>query len=881
MLCFIKTKFYKKELFVRFMLYFNNSLRNKIGGEKSYLYFFKVLILFFFFILSLDLAFSQLDIYSQDGNMIDYYSFNSPNIKIKTDIDKSNFSIKYFEKDSLREKFFDLSKCGDYFCGEFNVIDLSQDYFVKLVNVSVGSEKKVIRADFQKPVLSYNYSVKKDKLNILMNCTDELSQIKSIKVYQNDSVIGNFNYDFSDRKEELKLNKTFLVKEGSYKIKIFCEDFVKNSFDYFFNIEVNDYQKPEIKINSIEKSEGNLKIDFEAKDKNKIKKYEIVKDNYVVTENINKNSFKVNTLFPYYKRFVIRVIDEFDNVKELDYSLDEYDIELRESTDNQDKIFIDTSADECFIQKINSERINEDLKEKSGDFYYDLDSKSTKSFSIEGFCKKRGYKKDFDLDFFLDLDSPRKSSVDLYANLDGSVKVSWSKSEDDQSKVIYYLYRDSDKVYSGSSLNFKDNSVSFPNEYEYYIVVRDKAGNEVKSSKEQIVPKDVSTFIKLDKTYYKVSDQSVLKINLGLEKGSVLRIRSFVNDELLDVRVENVSGSNFVYSYKPVLGDNILEFHSQDLRGNELTRKVRIFFENLSESQLGDVVEQEFIVPAQSSSDNVDDLKDVDLDNLSDENRSGGVDFSFVNGKGGFWFTFLVSVVFIFIFVFFFYNLFFVDSLQVAKSKDRIFEKEIRRIKDRRIEKQSVLREQKSREKMFKQSTKEKTALTKSKLKDLNKSRGKVDFSFLSEKNCNRAEKKVFDDKSNLSRLEGEENSRVVKKIDKEDVVKQVLQGEPSLELKVKESSRGVDKKSLFEDDYFQKQKRGWKKKIDYLMPKVHKQESLEDEIEQVDKEVEKQSVERARKEIVRGFLDSFKTKNTDYLKSEKERQVQKDSEEF
>ncbi|MGI6084454.1 MAG: trypsin-like peptidase domain-containing protein, partial [Acetivibrionales bacterium] len=71
-----------------------------------------------------------------------------------------------------------------------------------------------------------------------------------------------------------------------------------------------------------------------------------------------------------------------------------------------------------------------------------------------------------------------------------SVELAWSESYDDVGVDVYRLYRNSDVLAKIRKTEYKDDEVEIGEEYEYYVVAYDEAGNRSSKSVKQVVKID-------------------------------------------------------------------------------------------------------------------------------------------------------------------------------------------------------------------------------------------------------------------------------------------------------------------------------------------------------------------------------------------------------
>ena len=120
----------------------------------------------------------------------------------------------------------------------------------------------------------------------------------------------------------------------------------------------------------------------------------------------------------------------------------------------------------------------------------------------------------------------------------------WIGGVDNSSQVVFNLFRDSKKIYTGSKSNYVDKEVEYPNVYEYYIEAVDEANNYVKRNSVEEIPKKVKINFEINLKKDQKVTNSNFTINMKVEENSNLSL--FIKNQksiLYEKSFDNTTGN--------------------------------------------------------------------------------------------------------------------------------------------------------------------------------------------------------------------------------------------------------------------------------------------------------------------------------------------------
>ncbi len=830
----------------------------------------KVIVIFSLYFISFFSVFGYINTYNLEGEKTDYFSLNNPEVKLETDLNYTKVNISYVLDNLTYSNIYDLVNCenkNNIFCSQFSFIDFldienSTFHGSLSFNISVENESKEIYLDLLKPNLNYNKTINRNNLMLNIKLNDNFSDIMNLEIFINNSLNKSIN---KSGLKKLNSNYYYITNltfnKGTYNIKLKAEDLAGNYKEVCFDVEIEDFTPPEIILNFVEVGEKTLLINFKAIDDNKVFFYKVVQGSYKVSEDTNESSITKEVALTSLDDFYIYVEDENRNNKTLYYNYEDFSIVLKEDYGNKNEIELKTTADNCFLETLNNNYINESFK-SNNDFYISFDDTSTGGKVIKGFCTKNKLKKYFTLSYFLDKDKPKEIELNATKTDDGFIILKWTESEDNESEIVYKLYRNNKKIYSGSKLKYEDRDVFYPNEYEYVVKVFDKADNFVVSNKINIVPKDVSAILFVDNTSYLVNTDEEIKIRIKTEKDATLYIEEYVNNTLMNKSKINLNENYYNLNYKPRLGKNKILLRVEDNSGNVKEEEIFITFipEVLSKNE--ESKEDEIYL-------NKIEAAKINLSkNLISNNNLTNVEKNNLEKKSLLWkifkfFLLIILLIFVlgFVFILFknrdeYFNKKKGKGLPKFNFKNVSFNREIQKIQERRL-RELKRKEEERKKKELKKKEKEKekrlTEYSKEKLKDLKNRRNlKLDLQ----------KKKVVKKKKNVLSFDFFSSIKRKKKDDLEGIVLEENSKEKKNE-KVKQTVKNLD---FLNSSYFEKARRGWDNPRDY----IYKEEKKEKKNEEDEKKPNLESNSNNKEEVKNKKSDKKKRSIFSFLRKKR-----------
>ncbi len=93
------------------------------------------------------------------------------------------------------------------------------------------------------------------------------------------------------------------------------------------------------------------------------------------------------------------------------------------------------------------------------------------------------------------------------------------------------------------------------------------------------IKKDTLPEISAEKSFYTVNtDDRNIKIKLSVQKGNKLFVNTFYKDELINSEEFDINKENFIYEYKPLIGESVIKFKLVDKNNNVKTEEVTVSY---------------------------------------------------------------------------------------------------------------------------------------------------------------------------------------------------------------------------------------------------------------------------------------------------------------
>ena len=91
--------------------------------------------------------------------------------------------------------------------------------------------------------------------------------------------------------------------------------------------------------------------------------------------------------------------------------------------------------------------------------------------------------------------------------------------------------------------------------------------------------KDTLPEISAEKSFYTVNtDDRNIKIKLSVQKGNKLFVNTFYKDELINSEEFDINKEDFIYEYKPLIGESVIKFKLVDKNNNVKTEEVTVSY---------------------------------------------------------------------------------------------------------------------------------------------------------------------------------------------------------------------------------------------------------------------------------------------------------------
>ncbi|MCA9496052.1 MAG: hypothetical protein KC589_03855 [Nanoarchaeota archaeon] len=499
----------------------------------------KKLILIFAFLLSFQICFS-FDLLNSKGEGQNYFSPGEPLVFVKTSNNYTNYSVKYILPGENISQVYNLTSCGDNFCGDFSLLDLINTENGSFsgsnsFNIILGNEEQTIYFDFKKPdfeLLNWSFDKINKKLNFNFTYSDNFLKIKYLNFY----IKNSSNLVFISNLNNMSKYSYNIENEGELELVFKIEDLAGNINEIEKNIFIDDFFNPKIINAKLILQNGNYQLEFEIKDKN-LSRYEINQGSTLLSENIQGTSLYKKVNLPFNSGIInFKVLDGKLNQINKTFDLSSKIKNNYKSKYSSQKNFeFESSADFCILTKINGENIDKNFSKNTNKFNVELNINSEKTYILNYYCEDPSIREYFESEFIFDNTKP--SPLELFAEKtdDGDIDLRWTQSSDSNTDIIYTLFRNGGDVYSGLKLDFSDTKVSYPKNYTYYVRVSDLAGNSLDSNEITLIPNKIYVELETNLDTESTVLFSNYEFELKTDPGSKV-----------DIKVKN--GGNIIYS---------------------------------------------------------------------------------------------------------------------------------------------------------------------------------------------------------------------------------------------------------------------------------------------------------------------------------------------
>ena len=548
----------------------------------------KKILLFLLGLLLINSVFSFTVKNIQNGET-EFFSLQSSLVKVETQSNLSNLSVKFDLLGNQEERNFSFLNCGALRCLEFELVDLMQQQNNSFLSSNtfeliLGNESKTIFLDIVKPNMTLNSNLINQTnmtLNLNFSFNDDLSGIKKVDLFEK----NNGNLLFVTSLTNRSIYNLSLKKPGNLTLLFRIEDRAGNINEIEHDFLINDIFLPKIDYMYLEKKESQYLLSFKILDDN-LHQYRMGQDGIYLSEDISGSEFEKKVIIPFSSGLVkFEVEDTSGNkiVEEIDLNLN-IDVRNLQAFVKSDTFSFTSNADSCILTKLDGNSRNNDFNKNSNSFSLDLGVSNNKEYEIEFLCERNFFRETFSHKFILDTKKPTKSDLSFEARDNGDIYLSWTQSTDENSFVEYTLYRDNKKIYTGNRLNYLDSQGSYPNEYTYYIESSDRAGNIEISNKVNVIPKKDSVFLHtlLPKTLTQNELNYSLFISTDIFADVIVKVNN--NDSVIFQReFKKISNRDLEVELDLKLGVNKVEVLVEDEFGNKNSKISSIIVEKKPE----------------------------------------------------------------------------------------------------------------------------------------------------------------------------------------------------------------------------------------------------------------------------------------------------------
>ncbi len=271
-----------------------------------------------------------------------------------------------------------------------------------------------------------------------------------------------------------------------------------------------------------------------------------------------------------FEDLTFKVYDEEGNFAEKTFLVDNAPSVLSLTHYISHRVFSLTStASECRLTEFEGDVKDVSFTLQNTTWYLPLDISEEGNYSLHFFCEQGGIRKYFETWVVYDETSPKPSLLSAQLLKDGSISLHWEEGSDGSDSLSYLLYRNNSLIYEGKRFFYNDLFVSWPQQYDYVLVVKDEAGNEAKSNELHLVPKKVGIFFQSNLKREMLVHSSLFLLHVETDKNNTLTtvLRS-ENATLYNatVLVEHTEMEVPLYLQE---GLNVLSFSLRDEEGNE------------------------------------------------------------------------------------------------------------------------------------------------------------------------------------------------------------------------------------------------------------------------------------------------------------------------
>lgn len=543
----------------------------------------KVFLILLLALLGINSVYS-FDITDSSGNEKSYFSLNNPSILVKTSENLTNFTLTYtLSQEIIKE--VNLVPCDINYCADVSLLNLiveqnsSVPEFITFV-VNINNQSKEVYLDSKLPEVQFLNSSLNSSLKILtlnFNYSDNSNKIAKIDLYEEINAQNVFLKEVSNLS-----SYDYVVSSIGNKIFVLkATDFAGNVKETRQIFAVEDIFNPQISSYIITKKDDKISFNFKIIDDH-VQKYEISQNNLTLSEYVSGSSIEKTIVLPFNSGNVLfKVYDQNSNTESKTLNLDStinYKQEAKYS--NKKLIEITSNANECTLTKFDSKDVNSKFEKSSNKFSISIYADSVKNYEFEFYCDLNNYREYFKSELYFDNIAPTKPELNLTRTNDGNIEVSWTAGIDNQSGVIFNVFKDSKKIYSGSKSTYLDKEVEYPISYDYYVEAVDEAKNFAKSNEISEVPKKVK-----------------IKNEINLKKDQVINYSNFTLNLITD---ENTNISLFVKNGKTILFEKSLfnftaNSFSQDIMLEEGINEFQLTISD----EFGNILKQTYFVTYQ------------------------------------------------------------------------------------------------------------------------------------------------------------------------------------------------------------------------------------------------------------------------------------------
>lgn len=543
---------------------------------------------------------------NEEGKAQEYFSLVEPEVYIQNAPNTSSFIVNYAVSGVMKNKTYILEECAKGFCGEFSMHDLFESSNGSVgvsenVVITIENTSKTVYLDVISPQIIINKSqVKNDTKKILFEfgVSDDNEKITNFSLYKKTGTNKEFVADLKG-----KTTYEYSVSNSGELTFVFeARDLTGNTKEKEIMVEVDDIFKPEIEsFMIISYPNSDKKFSFKVRDEN-LASFVLSQDNLNLTGILSGDNEEENVNLPFSSGIMeFTIYDNAKNFISKDISLESKVTisSLKEYFKDEDYKF-STNANKCVLIAIDGEARNKQFKISSGKAEVETGINDDGEHKLDFYCEKDSYRQYFEKEFIFDTNPPTSTQLSVVANENGEIELEWEKSEDEESDVEYVLKRDGKKIYGGSKLEYSDDGVFYPEEYDYYVEVFDKAGNSVKSNSVSMQPKKVNIMYASSLSEVSNSSSENFTFKFTTEKGIYLKVQVKNTGQIVDEKIINETNSERQeFTVNLDEGYNEVNIFMKDDFGNE---KEESYFVSFSEPVLSkQIMEEKVIEPVNAN----------------------------------------------------------------------------------------------------------------------------------------------------------------------------------------------------------------------------------------------------------------------------------------